>query len=162
MKMKRIQLANWILDIDSEKTKKYYDSITIEDNCTCAYCRNYIKACESFSKDVLDFYKLLGIDPQKEGEFMEYKIDINKHLYSGFYHLIGEIVKRPSNKKTWDDLNIINVDNVKFVFTDKLDLVPDNFPKPVIQLEFEVVLPWLLNENYWNEIKDVLLYSMVQ
>lgn len=146
--MKRIQLADWILDIDNKKTKEYYDSIAIEDNCTCVYCRNYVKACESFSKNVLGFYEILGIDPQKEGEFMEFETDNDKHLYSGFYHLVGEIVRRPSNKtRMWDDLNIINIDNVKFTFTDKLDLVPDKFPKPIIQLEFEVVLPWLLNEK---------------
>jgi len=66
----------------------------------------------------------------------------------GFYHLVGEIVKKPGvGIGKWDDLNIIKVDNVKFTFTDELDLVPEKFPKPVIQLEFEVMLPWLLEEK---------------
>lgn len=146
--MRRIKLSNWIIDIDAEKTKEYYDSITVEEGCTCTYCKNYIKACETFSKEVLNFYKMLGIDPQKEGEIMEFETDTDEHLYMGFYHLVGKIVKRPSNEtRKWDDLNIIKVDNVKFTFTDELDLVPEDFPKPVIQLEFEVVLPWLLGKN---------------
>jgi hypothetical protein len=146
--MRRIRLSNWIIDIDTEKTKEYYDRLTVEEGCTCAYCRNYIKACEAFSKEVLDFYKMLRIDPRKEGEFMEFETDTDKQLYMGFYHLVGKIVKRPSNKtEKWDDLNIIKVDNVKFTFTDELDLVPEDFPKPVIQLEFEVMLPWLLEEK---------------
>ncbi|CCP27365.1 protein of unknown function [Tepidanaerobacter acetatoxydans Re1] len=44
-------------------------------------------------------------------------------------------------------MNIIGIGNVKFIFTDELDLVPENFPKPVLQLEFEVMLPWLLEEK---------------
>lgn len=143
--MKTVYLQDWILKIDVEKTKEYYDSITVEDGCDCDYCKNYIKACETFSKEVTDFYTMLGIEPRKEGEFMEFETDTDKHLYMGFYHLVGEIVKRPNKgADKWDDANIIKIGNVKFTFTDKLDLVPDNFPKPVIQLGFEVMLPWLL------------------
>lgn len=146
--MKTICLQDWVLKIDVEKTKEYYDSITVGEGCNCAYCRNYIKNCRTFSKEVLDFYTMLGIDPQKEGEFMEFETDTDKHLYMGFYHLVGEIVKRPSARiRKWDDLNIIGIGNVKFIFTDELDLVPEIFPKPVLQLEFEVTLPWLLEEK---------------
>ena len=146
--MKRIQLTNWIIDIDPEKTKEYYDSITVEEGCDCIYCRNYIKGCETLSSEVLEFYKMLGIDPKKEGEFMEFEMDLDNHLYMGFYHLVGSIVKRPSDEmKKWDDLNIIEVDKVKFMFNDDLNLVPKKFPVPVIQLEFEVMLPWLSEEK---------------
>ncbi|MDI3478507.1 MAG: hypothetical protein PWQ59_2032 [Thermoanaerobacterium sp.] len=146
--MKTVYLQNWVLMIDAERTKEYYDSIAVEEGCLCIYCKNYIKNCETFSKEVLNFYTMLGIDPQKEGEFMEFETDTDEHLYMGFYHLVGEIIKRPGNEtKKWDDLNIIEIDNVKFTFTDDLDLVPENFPKPVIQLEFEVELPWLLEEK---------------
>lgn len=147
--MKRIQLSNWIIDIDAEKTKEYYDGIRVEDGCDCAYCRNYIKGCETFSEKVLEFYRMLGIDPRKEGEFMEFEATADdEHLYMGFYHLVGEIVKEPSDKREkWDDLNIIKIYNMKFTFNKDLDLVPEDFPKPVIQLEFEVMLPWLLDEK---------------
>ncbi|WIV12857.1 hypothetical protein [Proteiniborus sp. MB09-C3] len=146
--MKTVSLQNWVFKIDPEKTKEYYDNISVEEGCNCAYCRNYIKACETFSKEVSNFYKMLGIDLQKEGEFMEFETDTDEHLYMGFYHLVGEIVKRPSNKKEkWDELNTIKVDNVDFTFSEDLDLVPENFPRPVIQLEFEVMLPWLLDEK---------------
>jgi len=147
--MKVVCLQDWILKVDDVKTKEYYDGITVEEGCNCDYCKNYIKNCENFSQEVLNFYKMLGIDPQKEGEFMEYyKPATNEHLYMGFYHLVGEIVQKPRDGiGKWDDLNIIKVDNVKFTFTDALDLVPKNFPKPVIQLEFEVMLPWLLEEK---------------
>lgn len=152
--MKTVCLQDWVLKIDVEKTKEYYDSITVEEGCDCDYCKNYIKNCKTFSQEVLDFYTMLGIDPQKEGEFMEFETDTDEHLYMGFYHLVGEIIKKPSKKK-WDDLNIIRVDNMKFTFTDELDLVPEDFPKPVIQLEFEVVLPWLLEEKCSKKDEDI-------
>jgi len=147
--MKNVCLQGWVLKIDAVKTKEYYDSITVEEGCNCDYCKNYIKNCKEFSQEVLYFYNMLGIDPQKEGEFMEYyKPDTDKHLYMGFYHLVGEIVKRPSlGTGKWDAPNVIKVCNVEFTFTNELALVPKNFPKPVIQLEFEVELPWLLEKK---------------
>ncbi|MCX7883932.1 MAG: hypothetical protein N2448_02750 [Caloramator sp.] len=76
---------------------------------------------------------------------MEFQTDADEHLYMGFYHLVGEIIKRPNKEADkWDDSNIIKIGNVKFTFNDELDLVPQDFPKPVIQLEFEVLLPWLM------------------
>jgi len=149
--MKTFYLQDWVLKIDVEKTKEYYNSITVEEGYDCDYCKNYIMNCKTFSKEVMDFYTILGIDPRKEGEFMEYETDINtnEHLYMGLYHLVGKIVKRPSaGIRKWDDLNIIGIDNVKFIFTDELDLVSENFPRPVLQLEFEVTLPWLLKEKH--------------
>ena len=97
--MKTVYLQNWVLKIDAERTKKYYDSIAVEEGCLCIYCKNYIKNCETFSKEVLDFYTMLGIDPKKEGEFMEFPADTDKHLYMGFYHLVVEIIKIPGNVK---------------------------------------------------------------
>lgn len=41
---------------------------------------------------------MLGIDPQKEGEFMEFETDTDKHLYMGFYHLVGKIIERPNDE----------------------------------------------------------------
>lgn len=63
--MKRIQLSNWIIDIDidMEKTKEYYDNISVEEGCNRAYYRNYIRTCKAFSKEVLKLYKMLGIEP---------------------------------------------------------------------------------------------------
>lgn len=145
--MNIVNIQDWILEIDAEKTKEFYDKIKVEDGCNCSYCRNYIMACETFPKEVMDFFTMLGIDPRKEGEFIEWGIDNIGHLYTGFYHLVGKIINKPNKAKDFDDLKAIEIDNFKFYFTDDLDLVPKNFPKPVIQLNFEVTLPWLLDDK---------------
>ena len=48
--MERIYLSNWVIDINAKRTKKYYDTITVEEGCDCAYCRNYLECCEGFQK----------------------------------------------------------------------------------------------------------------
>lgn len=145
--LKRLQLLDWVLDIDAEKTKAYYDGVSIEDCCSCVYCKNYRKACETFPLEIIDFYKIFGIDPKKEGEFMEFETEDNKHLYFGFYHFVGTIIQGTNNvTQNWNNLNLVKIDCFKFGFNDRLDLVPKDFPKPIVQLEFEVMLPWILNE----------------
>jgi len=110
--MKIVFLQGWILKIDAVKTREYYNSITVEEGCNCDYCKNYIKNCENFSREVLNFYNMLEIDIQKEGEFMEcYKTDTKEHLYMGFYHLVGEIVKKPGDGTgKWNYSNILKDD----------------------------------------------------
>jgi hypothetical protein len=108
--MKRIKLLNWILELDAPKTRAYYENLNESDGCSCAYCENYRKNCNYFSQEVLDFYNSLGIDPKKEGEFMEFKLDKNKHLYSGFYHIVGKINSGSKDIKEGWDKNIIILD----------------------------------------------------
>jgi len=146
--MQKLYFSDWIINIDVQKTAAYYNSISEEAGCKCSYCRNYIKACEYFPDDVLNFFSSLGIDPKKEGEFMEYEAASNMHLYQGFYHIVGSIITGQSRViERWATLSLIKIGNFEFAFNDNLDLVSENFPKPVIQLEFEVTLPWLLNER---------------
>lgn len=53
--MKTVCLQDWILKIDVEKTKKYYNSIIVEEGCDCDYCRNYIENCKIFRKKCWPF-----------------------------------------------------------------------------------------------------------
>jgi hypothetical protein len=41
----------------------------------------------------MNIFKLLGIDPRKEGEVYEYlENEDGTHLYGGFYHIVGRII----------------------------------------------------------------------
>ena len=77
---------NWVLKIDAERTKKYNDSIAVEEGCLCIYCK-HIKTVKLFKRSV-GLYTMLGIDPKEGG--MEFPADTDKHLYMGFYHLVGK------------------------------------------------------------------------
>jgi hypothetical protein len=146
--LQRLQFGDWIIDIDKESTRKYYENIIVSSECQCLYCKNYREVCNILTSQVIDFFDNLGIIPQREGEFAEVTIDDKNHMYTGFYHLAGNIIQGPTNvAQNWRNINLIVIDNFKFGFSQEAKMVPRNFPKPVIQLEFETTLPWLLNEN---------------
>ncbi|WP_426445364.1 hypothetical protein ACP26L_18860 [Paenibacillus sp. S-38] len=150
--MKQFTIAGWIIEVDVDKTSEYYASErTHAEACSCIYCRNYVMAFETIPKSVLIFLNSLGIDPIKQvGEIFESCRNENgSHLYHGWYHVVGRIIQGidcmvpPTN---WREIDLYIVDGIKFGFTNKLELVAENFPEPTIQLEFEANIPWVLNE----------------
>lgn len=146
--MRRLEFEEWIIDVDTDSTQKYYNDISELTECQCIFCESYRVACKEFMSNVNDFFKSLGINPEREGEFAEFTLDSDNHLYLGFYHIVGKIIKGPTNViENWDNVKLIEIDNFKFAFSNQVNLVPRDFPSPVIQLEFQVILPWLLNEK---------------
>lgn len=140
--MERLVIGPWTLEIDRKKTAEFYQQHhLITDDCSCHYCANYSLACENFSQEVLDMFKRLAIDPKKEGEvFTADEKEDGTLLYSGFYHVIGRIVHGP-------DGEMALVDGLPITFSKETDLVPEGFPEPVLQWDFEMDVPWLLDEE---------------
>lgn len=154
--MKQMKIGNWIVEIDVEGTKAFYHAYhQITKGCDCIYCKNYVIATELLPKTVIDFFRSLGIDPTKEGEVSEYcENEDGSHLYGGFYHVMGQIISGPDCWiKTGEEIshletnNLVEISGFKFGFTYGLSLLPDRFPKPALQLEFEGNIPWVLEEK---------------
>ena len=51
-----------------KETKQYYDSLTAEDLCNCAYCRNYIREIRNAYPKVAEYLLTLGVDIEKPFE----------------------------------------------------------------------------------------------
>ena len=51
-----------------KETKQYYDSLTAEDLCNCAYCRNYIREIRNAYPKVAEYLLALGVDIEKPFE----------------------------------------------------------------------------------------------
>lgn len=51
-----------------KETKQYYDSLTAEDLCNCAYCRNYIREIRNAYLKVAEYLLALGVDIEKPFE----------------------------------------------------------------------------------------------
>lgn len=51
-----------------KETKQYYDSLTAEDLCNCAYCRNYISEIRNAYPKVAEYLLALGVDIEKPFE----------------------------------------------------------------------------------------------
>jgi len=143
-KRKLIQMAfnDWVVEVDVEKTKSYYNNYSVDNDCSCLYCENYRAYCEQLLSPALK----IGIDPRKEGEFMDLNNGDDKNRpVLGMYHLIGRIISGPDNlEENWNEINLIEIDNYKFGFNRKRYCLPEDFPEPSIQLDFSATTPWLL------------------
>lgn len=75
------------------------------------------------------------------------------HLYGGFYHIVGRIIEGPNG---WIPANegsevvtphYVTQYGLEIGFSKDVALVPEGFPSPVIQFEFQMNVPWLLSEQ---------------
>jgi hypothetical protein len=140
---------DWVIEVDKEATKNYYDNHKVEDDCSCLYCDNYRAYCGKLTPELLNFFGQLGIDPKKEGEFMDLDTGDDKlRPFLGMYHIVGRIVSGPDNTdRDWNELNLIKIQNYKFGFNREIYCLPEDFPEPVIQLDFSATIPWVLERK---------------
>lgn len=149
--MDRVDLAEWTVFYDRKATRAFYkEHQLITDDCDCAYCRNYSEALGELPKKLLDLLDRLGIDPRKEAEVYEcMKHDDGRHLYGTSYHFVGTLILDEAYQDSLDDGyrrdgQYILFEDYSIRFNDDVVLVPDGFPSPVLQLEFQVTIPWKL------------------
>jgi hypothetical protein len=146
---KILKFNNWIIEIDHKMTSEYFKQEMT--SCVCAYCQNYILHCTYMSQQLLDFFLELGIDPRKEGEFMEFGLNERGDIhYGGFYHIMGKILNGPKKiTDKWNEVEIIKIDNFEFGFSSEdIACVPNGFPEPIIELHFQTCIPWRHEEQY--------------
>ena len=156
----RLAFGQFILDVDVERTRAYYHSQETGIGCDCSGCRNYERAAEAFSEKLRDFFRTLGIDPGKPAEvYVSYTRADGTLLYGGFYHLCGTLLQGkggwqavyagPKNKTSvWKRETCYSVTDRFFIaFTEDIVLLEDGFPTPVLQMEIDASLPWMLEEE---------------
>lgn len=133
-----IQIEDWLLTIDMENTKMAFEYNSYR--CVGDECRNFVKACEvHMSPVVLEFAEKLGIDLAKPSQLESHHVNEQTAImYSGKYHIIGEIIE--GELDAWD----IVVEEHCFSLTSEMDTVPIFMMGSIIEISFEVVLPWVL------------------
>jgi len=137
---KWLQIGDWTIEIDQVATQRIYATLPLlTSSCDCLFCRNYAEACKSLSPTVLEFFDNLGIDPTKATEVYELsKLDNGLHSYGGIYHLVGRMVD------TLESVENFEVDKTFEVsFTTKLELTPEEFTDPVVQMNFLTDIVWV-------------------
>lgn len=153
--MRQIKIMNWILEVDVERTREFYQGYhQITHGCDCLFCKNFVAAVEQLPHEVLEFFHSLGIDPTKEGEVSEFCENADgTHLYSCFYHIVGQLISGPDCwTKTDEEIshltgNFLEISGFTFGFTYCISLLPDDFPRPAVQLEVQGNVPWVLEMN---------------
>lgn len=147
-----IDLGTYQLDVDPEKTAAFYAK-TGSISCTCDGCRNFAKAVANLPVTVLELFLQFGIDPAKPAEICVHCAPSNDTVsYGGFYHICGTIRK---GKSPWiqidpkhfafdESCRIRLGENFSVFFNDRVHLLEEGFPTPVLQLEIDFTLPWQL------------------
>ena len=138
-------IGSYTLDVDVEATKCGYAQVPAENcGCGCSGCRNFLQAAAQMPEKARTLLTTMGVDPAKfvhispmcalEGGA---KLD-----YLGWYHLCGHIVKGMQGLVD-DQL----CDGFSFSFTNQCQMADVDFPRPLIQMDFYAVLPWVLEEE---------------
>lgn len=149
--------GNYKLDIDVERTREFYKiERHLAEGCSCDGCQNFAKACESFPQNVLDFFEKMGIEPKKAAEVYINCAENNGKtvFYGGFYHICGTVLDGESawepmseNVNRWETNRCFEVAPNFFVsFEQGGSLIADGFPKPIVSMNIEFHVPWVLDK----------------
>lgn len=149
-----VTFQEWQLEVDIEVTKRAYEATQfgLAEGCGCVYCENCILQRETvYPPSVKELFTKLSIDFRKEAEIYEcYELANNANLYAGWLHFSGKLLRGKDCKIPLEsggytlDLTPITGDfKVGFKEGDHLSFFPNG--TPLVQIEFEVKLPWLLN-----------------
>jgi hypothetical protein len=133
------KILHWEIEFDKELTTQAY--LSLPDQCNCGYCRNFQRVFKGLSSEFVTLLQKLGIDPAQPAEIVHYNDNHDgTHHYGWWYHFVGQIM---SGDESWEDF----AQGMKVEFRNKDELAPENFPRPIVQLEFLSNLPWVLAEN---------------
>lgn len=152
-----LKFNQYVIDIDIDKTRRFYQTAeNIAYGCNCSGCRNFEKAVSYLPQEIIEIFDKMGIDMKKVREaYVNCKNSDGKLFYAGFYHICGKLLSGSSPwketsqmSKELDDKELFKInENFQIAFQEEVDLLEENFPLPVIQLEFFANIPWVLEEE---------------
>ena len=135
-----LQIGDQTIRYDSVATASIYLTISQGDaeTCGCSSCRNFATQREdAYPESFRELLNKLGVDYKKEGEVYEYgPIADGRHLYGGWFYLVGELVLAGERN--------ISADDFEFYFTTHCprSLAFDGWP--TLAIEFCGRMKWLL------------------
>ena len=135
-----IDLFGYSVEIDTKLTKDWY----IQSkgwNCVCGHCRNFMKIVEedNLPEEVTGILNELDIPVEKPTYVCEIHHDDKELLYQFSYRIAGNILTE-KNKGTSFEWGQVRCCHEPYPYG-----APD-FPSPYFDLEFWVMLPWVLEE----------------
>lgn len=144
--MTTIKNGVYVFSVDTEKTKKYYETNSL---CDCVCCRNYYAQIKNKLPKLNDFLCEFGVDISKPDEIMSLEMDDYIDYINVDYTVCGSIESIGQ-----DEINIC--DNL-FLSID----VTDGFVSPNGQTEkyftlsvMKIKLPWVLDEPFPKPITE--------
>ncbi len=152
-----ITFGNYTVDVDVDKTRQIYKQLPlITDGCKCDGCENFEKAVDFLPEEVRAFFDNLGVDLKRIVEcYVNCKNDDGSLFYGGFCHICGTLIKGES---AWESISETHShynpdmaysmnDNFRISFQEECLMVEDQFDAPILQIEFEANIPWILDRE---------------
>lgn len=155
--MNTVQFRRWELEYDPIVTRELFCRLPLgaPEVCGCTPCRNFAAArTQAYPAAATRLFELLGIAMHRESEvYHTHRIAPGKHHYGGWFHFVGTIVSGSDAAKqigataAWSfDLEEVSL-GFKLGFTRRIGLLKAPFKgHPVVQLEFQAEVPWVLAE----------------
>jgi hypothetical protein len=144
--MQQLQLGDQVILYDRARTQDAYARMEIGDveRCGCAYCRNFgAQRGVVYPENFRQTLKLLGIDPNKEGEIYECGSEGSLWRYDGWFYLSGELLE-PGERLTDAGSGF----HFYFVDAKRLPKPASDFGENVLAVEFcGAKLPWVIAEQ---------------
>ena len=157
--MTTINFRSWELIADKQLTALTYDQVTIggADSCICNECKNFANYRDNLYPDeIRQLFNDLGIDYKKESEICHYcRQDNGQHYYGGWFHYKGEFKGKnctnwtTENSYTFDLTPISETFNIGFRVCSDLTFFDDK--DNLVQIEFEVKIPWTIDKELESE-----------
>ena len=144
-----IVLGSYHLDVDVAATRAYYEAHPLPwITCDCPGCRNFQAAIHRIPQEVKALFDRLGLDPEKLAEACYYQGTETTLSGGGWYHVCGTILEQAMPKDSSQVFGewINPAEGFSAAFKPDCDLLPKDFPHPCFQMEFNHLLPWVLEE----------------
>ena len=152
----KIEYRDWEFEADQQGTKDAYKTVQKSgaEACGCNNCKNFVAARqEIFPQEVLDLIRQLGVDYQKEADASEMMVDDKgHHQYYGIFHFKGKMLKGkdcaislPSGGHNIELDEITPNFSIGFTSGKSLALLEDK--DELVQIEFSVNIPWVINRE---------------
>jgi hypothetical protein len=150
----QIHVLGWIIEVDREATITAYRQWQLSSQESADhYTLNYLSTFDQLPIEFADILQTLGIDPTKPSEVCEVcENNDGTHLFMGWYHIIAKCIAESNDKMQTrvfpvDELGWNHIaGNCHVKLTEETHLLPKNFPREVLQVNFTVNIPWVMDE----------------
>ena len=135
------ELLGSMVEIDLEATKEWY-SRGKEWGCACGHCRNFLELARSkqLPQQIIELLEGFGIRPEQATYVCQLYDDDKGHYYQFSYRIAGNLVKEANADAAFFAEHIGHCCHETYPYG-----TPD-FPEPHFDIEFFLILPWVLDE----------------
>lgn len=141
--------GDFLADIDVDATRAFYQRHVLENDCQCTGCVNFRKYADVCDPRIREAFEAFGV-PMKcvleiIPEYEEKRVAKQNggNLYHGFFPVVGNIIGDFRQEDIIASQRKIT-DSFRFFLDDAVHLNFENFPRPVLQIDFSAYVPWLL------------------